>query len=53
LPVSGRPWLERVLLQLGPRATVVEVTGDPALADCGREAASRLLRRYEDGHQDD
>ncbi|HEY2812205.1 MAG TPA: WYL domain-containing protein [Acidimicrobiales bacterium] len=47
LPVSGRPWLERVLLQLGPRATVVRTRSDPALAHCGEEAAARLLARYE------
>lgn len=48
LPVSARPWLERVLLQLGPRARVVEVRGDDSLARCGPEAAARLLARYSD-----
>jgi len=47
LPVSGRSWLERLLLQLGPRAQLVEVRGDPALAACGPEAARRVLSRYE------
>jgi proteasome accessory factor C len=47
LPVSARPWLERVLLQLGPRAQVVEVRGEPDLARAGPDAASRLLARYE------
>jgi proteasome accessory factor C len=46
LPVSARPWLERLLLQLGPRARVVEVRGDESLADCGQVAAARLLARY-------
>jgi hypothetical protein len=47
LPVSGRSWLERLLLQLGPRARLVEVWGDVALAACGPEAARRVLSRYE------
>lgn len=46
LPVSGRPWLARVLLQLGPRARVLEARGDDSLATCGVEAARRLLARY-------
>ncbi len=49
LPVSGRSWLERLLLQLGPRARLVEVRGDVALAACGPEAARRVLSRYEPG----
>ncbi len=48
LPVSGRSWLERLLLQLGPRAQVVEVRGDPDLVRCGPEAAERVLARYAD-----
>jgi predicted DNA-binding transcriptional regulator YafY len=48
LPVSGRSWLERLLLQLGPRARVVEVRGDPELASCGSAAAKRVLARYTD-----
>jgi len=45
LAVGGRAWLERLLLQAGPRARVV---APPDLAGVGREAASRLLRtRYE------
>jgi predicted DNA-binding transcriptional regulator YafY len=47
LPVSGRSWLERLLLQLGPRAQVVEVRGDPALAHCASDSARRVLARYE------
>ncbi|MDA8317154.1 MAG: WYL domain-containing protein, partial [Actinomycetota bacterium] len=41
LAVGGRAWLERLLLQAGPRARVV---GPPHLQGVGREAASRLLR---------
>jgi proteasome accessory factor C len=41
LAVSGAAWLERLLLQLGPTATVVE--GDPGPA---RDAAARVLARY-------
>ncbi len=40
--VASQPaWLERLLLRLGPRATLVE--GDP---DVGARAARRLLSRY-------
>ena len=46
LAVGGRAWLERLLLQAGPRARVV---APEALADVGAEAATRLLhRRYRD-----
>ncbi|HEX2274817.1 MAG TPA: WYL domain-containing protein [Acidimicrobiales bacterium] len=41
LAVSERPWLERLLLRLGPAARVVD--GDP---DAGRAAACRVLARY-------
>jgi len=44
LAVSERAWLERLLLRLGPVATVV--TGD---ADVAAGAACRLLRRYQAG----
>jgi predicted DNA-binding transcriptional regulator YafY len=43
LPVGGRAWLERLLLQAGPHARVV---GPPALADVGRTAAARLRHLY-------
>ena len=44
LAVGGRAWLERLLLQAGPRARVVRPA---ALAGVGRDAAARLLRaRY-------
>jgi proteasome accessory factor C len=45
LAVSATPWLERLLVRLGPGARVVEAD-DPALRDAGRDAARRLLRRY-------
>jgi proteasome accessory factor C len=43
--VSATPWLERLLVRLGPDARVVD--GDvPGLADAGRNAARRILGRY-------
>jgi proteasome accessory factor C len=48
LAISERAWLERLLLRLGPDGRVSK-TSDPALADAGREAACRLLRRYRSG----
>lgn len=47
LAVSGLPWLERLLLRLGPAATVVAAEGlgdDPAAL--APAAARRLLARY-------
>jgi proteasome accessory factor C len=46
LAVAATRWLERLLLWLGRSATVVRVTGAPELADAGRIAAGRVLRRY-------
>ncbi len=47
LAVSAKPWLERLLVRLGPRASVVdgEIDGTPA-AEVGEEAARRILSRY-------
>lgn len=45
LAVASRAWLERLLLRLGPDATVVDAT-DPALENAAREAARRVLTRY-------
>jgi proteasome accessory factor BC len=45
LPVSGRPWLARLLLWLGPEAVVLD---PPDLASAGREAAAQILERYRD-----
>lgn len=47
LVVSARPWLERLLLQLGPHGRVVD--GPDDLVGVGAEAAARLLARYEAG----
>jgi proteasome accessory factor C len=49
LAISARPWLERLLLRLGPHAQVVEVQGDATLAQAGADAARRLLARYQHG----
>ena len=50
LPVSALPWLERLLLRLGPDAEVLDLDG---VADVGddvrRAAARRVLARYADG----
>jgi proteasome accessory factor C len=43
LAVSARPWFERLLLQLGPDARVLEPDD---LAGAGRGAAERVLARY-------
>jgi len=45
LAVSERAWLERLLVRLGSDGRMVK-SSDPALADAGREAACRILRRY-------
>ena len=44
LRVSARPWLERLLVRLGPSAHVVDA--DPALQRAGTDAAQRILARY-------
>lgn len=44
LPVSEPGWLARLLVRLGPLATVVD--GPPELTGVGRETAARLLGRY-------
>jgi proteasome accessory factor C len=44
LPVTGRRWLERLLLRLGGDGEVVEPA---SWCEVGREAAARLLERYE------
>ncbi len=45
LAVSEVAWLERLLLILGPGATV---EAPPALRDVARDAATRILNRYRD-----
>ena len=47
LAVSGVPWLERLLLRLGPHATVVRSTGGLDAAQTGASAAARVLTRYQ------
>ena len=44
LAISARPWLERLLVRLGPDARVVETA--PELAGAGPDAATRMLARY-------
>jgi proteasome accessory factor C len=44
LAVTARPWLERLLLRLGPSCTVVDAPDD--LARAGADAAARVLERY-------
>lgn len=44
LPVSEAGWLARLLVQLGPLASVVD--GPPGLAAQGRATAVRVLARY-------
>lgn len=44
LAIAAAPWLERLLLNLGPEASVVSAPDD--LAYAGRRAAARILARY-------
>jgi proteasome accessory factor C len=44
LAVVAVPWLERLLVRLGPDATLVDPPAE--LADVGSRAAERILRRY-------
>lgn len=44
LAVAAAPWLERLLIALGPAARVVD--GPPELAEGARRAAARILDRY-------
>lgn len=46
LAVSEQAWLERLLLRLGPDATVV--SGPGGVADAARRAAADILARYGD-----
>jgi proteasome accessory factor C len=43
VPVSEPAWLERILLQVGPDAVVVD---PPEWRDTGRDAAARVRARY-------
>lgn len=46
LAVTARPWLDRLLLSLGPDATVVDLDERLGSGDVRAQAAARLLRRY-------
>ena len=49
LAVASRAWLERLLLRLGPDTKLLDAT-DPALTTTVRDAARRVLARYERDH---
>jgi hypothetical protein len=44
IAVNATPWLERLLLRLGPAGRVVD--GPPELVTAGRNGARRVLDRY-------
>ncbi|MDH3682684.1 MAG: WYL domain-containing protein [Acidimicrobiia bacterium] len=44
--VTEKPWLERLLVRLGPAAEVVDATGLESATSLAAEAASRILARY-------
>jgi proteasome accessory factor C len=44
LAIAAEPWLARLLLALGPQATVVDAPD--GLRDAGRRASERILARY-------
>lgn len=44
LAIAAEPWLERLLVNLGPQVSVVTAPG--ALAGAGGRAAARILARY-------
>ena len=46
LAVTAVPWLERLLLALGPEARVVRAPKGAGLEDTARRAAARVLARY-------
>jgi proteasome accessory factor C len=46
LAVTARPWLERLLVRLGPSAKVVD--GPDDLRHAASDAAERILARYVD-----
>ncbi len=47
LAVSARPWLERLLVRLGPHVRIV-AADDPALLSAGPDVARRILARYKE-----
>lgn len=46
LPVTATPWLERLLLRLGPDVRATELIGGESLASTTASAARRVLERY-------
>ena len=46
LVVTARPWLERLLVRLGPHARVVDASGLTGASEVAAEAAARILARY-------
>ena len=52
LAVTAEPWLERLLLRLGPEAVIEPTPGGPS-PDLGRRAAARVLDRYRRGVRPD
>lgn len=46
LVVTAIPWLERLLLRLGPEAEVIGQVGLPEAGELAARAANRILRRY-------
>ena len=46
LAITATPWLERLLVRLGPDATVIAAPGMPAAATMASDAAHRILGRY-------
>ena len=44
LAIAAAPWLDRLLIGLGPDARIVEAPDD--LAESARRAAARILDRY-------
>ena len=49
LAVAGSPWLERLLLQLGPDAAVAEIDDELGDRTIAQVAARRVLARYRAG----
>jgi proteasome accessory factor C len=47
--VTAQPWLERLLVRLGPSARVVDSRGLPEAASLAAEAATKILVNYRTG----
>ena len=47
--VAGAKWLERLLVRLGPEASVVEIDDRLGPPDLARRAAGSVLARYQGG----